>query len=75
MEELIAAFEPPDIHRGGKYSPGLGRWWSRKDQCRLKGLEIISLAIVNVAAGTPMLLVSFANGSLNHLKDMNDNFS
>jgi hypothetical protein len=32
------------------------RWWSGKDQCTLKGLEVSSLAIIDVAAGTAMSL-------------------
>ena len=55
-KELIAAFDPSYIPKSGKQTPGLGRWWSGKDQCTLKGLEISSLAIVDVAAGTAMSL-------------------
>jgi hypothetical protein len=55
-KELIAAFDPSFIPKSGKQTPGLGRWWSGKDQCALKGLEISSLAIVDVAAGTAMSL-------------------
>ena len=55
-KELIAAFDPSYIPKSGKQTPGLGRWWSGKDQCTLKGLEISSLAIVDVTAGTAMSL-------------------
>ncbi|MBA3284926.1 MAG: transposase [Nitrosopumilus sp.] len=55
-KELIAAFDPSYIPKSGKQTPGLGRWWSGKDQCTLKGLEISSLAIVDTAAGTAMSL-------------------
>ena len=55
-KELIAAFDPSYIPKSGKQTPGLGRWWSGKDQCTLKGLEISSLAIVDVVAGTAMSL-------------------
>lgn len=55
-KELIAAFDPSFIPKSGKQTPGLGRWWSGKDQCTLKGLEIACLYIVDVAAGTAMSL-------------------
>ena len=55
-KELIAAFDPSYIPKNGKQTPALGRWWSGKDQCTLKGLEVSSLAIVDVAAGTAMSL-------------------
>ena len=53
---LIAAFDPSYIPKSGKQTPGLGRWWSGKDQCTLKGLEISCLSIVDVEAGTAMSL-------------------
>jgi hypothetical protein len=34
-KELIAAFDPSYIPKSGKQTPGLGRWWSGKDQCTL----------------------------------------
>ncbi len=55
-KELIAAFDPSYIPKSGKQTPGLGRWWSGKDQCTLKGLEISCLSIVDVTAGTAMSL-------------------
>ena len=55
-EELIAAFDPSYIPKSGKQTYGLGRWWSGKDQCALKGLEISCLSIIDVAAGTAMSL-------------------
>ena len=55
-KELIAAFDPSYIPKSGKRTPGLGRWWSGKDQCTLKGLEISCLSIVDVSAGTAMSL-------------------
>src|SRR2546421_7427769 len=55
-KELIAAFDPSFIPKSGKQTPGLGRWWSGKDQCTLKGLEISCLSIVDVEAGTAMSL-------------------
>ena len=53
-KELIAAFDPSYIPESGKQTPGLGKWWSGKDQCPLKGLEISCLSIVDVTAGTAM---------------------
>ena len=55
-KDLIAAFDPSYIPKSGKQTPGLGRWWSGKDQCTLKGLEISCLSIVDAAAGTAMSL-------------------
>lgn len=55
-KELIAAFDPSYIPKSGKQTPGLGRWWSGKDQCTLKGLEISCLSIIDVAAATAMSL-------------------
>ncbi len=55
-KELIAAFDPSYIPKSGKQTPGLGRWWSGKDQCTLKGLEISCLSIIDVTAGTAMSL-------------------
>ena len=55
-KDLIAAFDPSYIPKSGKQTPGLGRWWSGKDQCTLKGLEISCLSIVDVNAGTAMSL-------------------
>ena len=55
-KELIAAFDPSFIPKSGKQTPGLGRWWSSKDQCTLKGLEISCLSIVDVKAATAMSL-------------------
>jgi len=55
-KELIAAFDPSYIPKSGKQTPGLGRWWSGKDQRTLKGLEISCLSIVDTAAGTAMSL-------------------
>lgn len=55
-KELIAAFDPSYIPKSGKPTPGLGRWWSGKDQCTLKGLEISCLSIIDVTAATAMSL-------------------
>src|SRR5271169_2599223 len=55
-KDLIAAFDPSYIPKSGKKTPGLGKWWSGKDQCALKGLEISCLSIVDTEAGTAMSL-------------------
>jgi Transposase DDE domain len=55
-KQLIAVFDPSYIPKSGKQTPGLGRWWSGKDQCTLKGLEISCLSIVDTSAGTAMSL-------------------
>src|ERR1017187_4529181 len=55
-KQLIAAFDPSYIPKSGKQTPGLGRYWSGKDQCTLKRLEISCLAIIDTAAGTAMSL-------------------
>lgn len=55
-KDLIAAFDPSYIPKSGKQTPGLGKWWSGKDQCTLKGLDISCLSIVDVTAETAMSL-------------------
>ena len=55
-KKLIAAFDPSYIPKSGKNTPGLGRFWSGKDQCSLKGLEISCLSIVDIEAETAMSL-------------------
>ena len=55
-KDLIAAFDPSFIPKSGKQTPGLGRWWSGKNQCTLKGLEISVLSIVDIKAATAMSL-------------------
>ena len=55
-KDLIAAFDPSYIPKSGKQTTGLSKWWSGKDQCALKGLEISCLSIIDVSAGTAMSL-------------------
>ena len=55
-KDLIAAFDPSFIPKSGKQTPGIGKWWSGKDQCALKGLEISCLSVIDVEAGTAMSL-------------------
>jgi hypothetical protein len=72
-KDLIAAFDPSYIPKSGKQTPGLGRWWSGKDQCTLKGLEISCLSIIDVAAGTAMSLEAVQTPSKEVLKTKNLN--
>ena len=72
-KELIAAFDPSFIPKSGKQTPGLGKWWSGKDQCNLKGLEIGCLAIVDVEAGTAMSLEAVQTPSAEALKEKQQN--
>jgi hypothetical protein len=72
-KNLIAAFDPSYIPKSGKQTPGLGRWWSGKDQCTLKGLEISCLSIIDVAAGTTMSLEAVQTPSKEVLQSKNQN--
>ena len=55
-KNLIASFDPSYIPKAGKTTPGLGRYWSGKDQRALKGLEVGCLSIIDVEAQTAMPL-------------------
>jgi len=72
-QELIAAFDPSYIPKSGKQTPCIGRWWSGKDQCTLKGLEISSLAIVDTEAGTAMSLEAVQTPSKDVLESKKQN--
>ena len=72
-KDLIAAFDPSYIPKSGKQTPGLGRWWSGKDQCTLKGLEISCLSIVDVKAGTAMSLEAVQTPSKQILQSRKQN--
>src|SRR5215210_6298670 len=72
-KDLIAAFDPSYIPKSGKQTPGLGKWWSGKDQCTLKGLEISCLSIVVVTAGTAMSLEAVQTPSKEVLQSKNQN--
>jgi hypothetical protein len=72
-KELIAAFDPSYIPKSGKQTPGLGRWWSGKDQCTLKGLEISCLSIVDTVAGTAMSLEAVQTPSKEVLQSKKQN--
>jgi len=51
-KECIAAFDPSFIKKSGKKTYGKGYYWSGKDQQTLPGLEISSLALVDVSDET-----------------------
>ncbi|SFW75955.1 DDE superfamily endonuclease [Chitinophaga sancti] len=51
-KHLIAAYDPTYLPKSGKHTPGLGKFWSGKDQKAVKGLEIGCLAIIDVDART-----------------------
>lgn len=72
-KDLIAAFDPSYIPKSGKQTPGLGRWWSGKDQCTLKGLEISCLSIIDVTAGTAMSLEAVQTPSKEKLQSRKQN--
>lgn len=72
-KNLIAAFDPSYIPKAGKTTPGLGRYWSGKDQCTLKGLEISCLAIIDVDAQTAMPLEIVQTPAKDVLKKENKN--
>jgi len=72
-KNLIAAFDPSFIPKAGKTTPGLGNYWSGKDQRALKGLEISCLAIIDVEANTAMPLEIVQTPSKENLKKENKN--
>ena len=55
-QDLIGAFDPSFIPKSGKLTPGLGKFWNGTAQSALKGLEISSLAIIDVQSSTAMSL-------------------
>src|SRR3954447_11707480 len=54
--KYVAAFDPSHISKSGKHTPGIGKFWSGKDQCAKKGLEIGVLSVIDVEAATAMSL-------------------
>jgi len=72
-KSLIAAFDPSYVPKSGKHTHGLGKWWSGKDQCSLKGLEISSLAIVDTEARTAMSLEVVQTPSKEELEKKSQN--
>jgi hypothetical protein len=54
--ELIVAFDPTYMHKSGKKTAHVGRFWSGKDQAVKPGLEIGSIAVVDIQNGTAFSL-------------------
>lgn len=52
--ELIAVFDPSYINKSGKYTYGVGKFWSGASSKALKGLEVGCLAFVDVVKATAM---------------------
>jgi len=54
--ELIVAFDPSYIRKSGKKTAHVGRFWSGKDQAVKLGLEIGSIAVVDIQNSTAFSL-------------------
>jgi hypothetical protein len=68
-KNLIAAFDPSYIPKSGKATPGLGRYWSGKDQRAIRGLEISCLALIDVEAQTAMPLETIQTPSKEEMRN------
>lgn len=55
-DELILAFDPSYLPKSGKRTAHVGRFWSGKDQAVKPGIEIGSIAVVDVQNGTALSL-------------------
>jgi len=55
-DELILAFDPSYMPKSGKKTAHVGRFWSGKDQAVKPGIEIGSIAVVDVQNGTALSL-------------------
>ena len=55
-DELILAFDPSYLPKSGKKTAHVGRFWSGKDQAVKPGIEIGSIAVVDVQNGTALSL-------------------
>ena len=55
-KNLIVAFDPSYMHKSGKKTANVGRFWSGKDQAVKPGLEIGSIAVVDIQNGTAFSL-------------------
>ena len=54
--ELIMAYDPSYLSKSGKKTPHIGRFWSGTAQTVKRGIEIGSLAVVDIANGTAFSL-------------------
>lgn len=57
-KELILAFDPSYLPKSGKKTAHVGRFWSGKDQAVKPGIEIGSIAVVDILNGTAFSLES-----------------
>jgi len=55
-KELIMAYDPSYLSKSGKKTPHIGRFWSGTAQAVKRGIEIGSLAVVDIAQGTAFSL-------------------
>ncbi len=55
-DELILAYDPSYLSKSGKQTPNVGRFWSGQDQAVKRGIEIGSLAVVDIGNGTAFSL-------------------
>ena len=55
-QELIMAYDPSYLSKSGKKTPHIGRYWSGTAQTVKRGIEIGSLAVVDVTNGTAFSL-------------------
>lgn len=55
-QELIMAYDPSYLSKSGKQTPHIGRFWSGTAQTVKRGIEIGSLAIVDITQGTAFSL-------------------
>ena len=75
--ELILAYDPSYLSKSGKKTPNVGMFWSGTAQKVKRGIEIGSLAVVDIINGTAFSLEAvqtpvFAKGS-NHEESSVDN--
>ena len=54
--ELIMAYDPSYLSKSGKKTPHIGRFWSGTAQTVKRGIEIGSLAVVDISNGTAFSL-------------------
>jgi len=55
-QELILAYDPSYLSKSGKKTPHIGRFWSGTAQTVKRGIEIGSLAVVDIDNGTAFSL-------------------
>jgi hypothetical protein len=55
-QELIIAYDPSYLSKSGKKTPHIGKFWSGTAQTVKRGIEIGSVAVVDVANGTAFSL-------------------